>query len=236
MSLPVAILAGGLATRLGEISRTTPKALLPVAGEPFIFHQLRLMRRHGLTEVVICAAHLGDQIQARVGDGSAHGLTIHYVFDGPELLGTGGAIKKALPYLGEKFLVMYGDSYLQVDYAAVSQAFLDSGREGLMTVYRNDGRYDASNVIFENNEILVYDKRNKNPRMTYIDYGLGGLTAETAAGWPAVKFDLADIYADLAGRGDLAGYEVRERFYEIGSPEGLAELDTLLSHQERNQS
>ena len=232
MSLPIVILAGGLATRLGEISRTTPKALLPVAGEPFIFHQLRLLRRHGLTEVVICAAHLGDQIQARVGNGLAHGLTIHYVFDGPELLGTGGAIKKALPLLGEKFLVMYGDSYLRVDYEAVSRTFLDSGRAALMTVYQNEGQYDTSNVIFENGKILVYDKKNKNPKMEYIDYGLGGLTAETVFNWPAAKFDLADIYADLAGRGDLAGYEVEERFYEIGSPAGLAELDVLLSRQD----
>lgn len=227
--LPMVILAGGLATRLGDLTQNTPKALLPVAGEPFIAHQLRLLKRHGFSEVVICGGFLGDQIQAAVGDGRDFGLSVGYSFDWPELLGTGGAVKKALPLLGDgPFMLMYGDSYLLVDYQAVAKAFLKSGKPALMTVYHNEGLYDASNVVFQGGIIELYDKNNKTPAMHYIDYGLGCFCPDILRRWPDTKFDLAEVYTPLSRDGQLVGYEVFTRFYEIGSHQGLRELDGLL--------
>jgi NDP-sugar pyrophosphorylase family protein len=146
--LPIAILAGGLATRLRPITETIPKALIEVAGEPFLAHQLRLLRRYGFERVVLCVGYLGEMIQAFAGNGAAFGLRVEYAFDGPQLLGTGGALRRALPLLGERFAVIYGDSYLPCDYQAALAAFDDSGKLGLMSVYRNEGRWDTSNVEF----------------------------------------------------------------------------------------
>lgn len=228
-ALPVAILAGGRATRLGAIAQAVPKLLVEVAGEPFFEHQIRLLRKAGLTRFVLCVGHLGEQIVERYGDGSSRGVTIDYVFDGPSLLGTGGALIRALPRLGEAFYVLYGDSYLPIDYRAVGRAFLDSGRLALMTVFENAGRYDASNVWFEDGAIRLYDKRAQDPRMRHIDFGLGLYWASAFDGHPRDGVvDLADVQRDLVARGELAGLEVRERFYEIGSPAGLSELDAYL--------
>ena len=228
-SLPVAILAGGLATRLRPITETIPKLLVEVAGEPFFSHQIRLLKRAGLRRLVLCIGHLGDRIVEAYGDGSAHGISIEYAFDGETLLGTGGALIRALPRLGDAFYVLYGDSYLPIDYAAVGDAFLQSGKSGLMTVFENRERYDSSNVWFEDGRIRVYDKRHKLPQMHHIDYGLGVLRASAFDRFPrGAAIDLADVYAQLVREGDLAGYEVAQRFYEIGSPAGLRELDALL--------
>lgn len=227
--LPIAILAGGLATRMQPLTGTVPKALLPVAGRPFIHHQLELLKRHGARHIVLCIAHLGRQIEAELGDGARFGLTIRYVYDGPELLGTGGALRRAVPELGDAFFVLYGDSYLPIDLAPVEQTFRASGKKGLMTVYRNDDLYDTSNVWFENGLIRLYDKKNRRPEMRHIDYGLGLLRAEALTSEPAgARFDLAEVYHRLAAGGQLAAYESTQRFYEIGSPAGLAELNQLL--------
>jgi len=226
---PVAILAGGLATRLRPITEKIPKLLVEVAGEPFFTHQLRLLRSAGLTRIVLCVGHLGRMIFERYGDGSALGVAIDYVFDGPKLLGTGGALIAALPQLGHTFYVLYGDSYLPVDYRAVGKEFIRSGRLGLMTVYENRDRYDTSNVWFEAGEIRVYDKKNRLPQMHHIDYGLGVFRSAAFDGLPrGAVVDLAEVQRTLAARGQLAGWEVRERFHEIGSPDGLKELDALL--------
>jgi NDP-sugar pyrophosphorylase family protein len=225
----VALLAGGLATRLRPLTAKIPKALVPVAGEPFLAHQLRLLHKNGLRRVVVCAGYLGEMIAAEFGDGAAYGMELAYSFDGEKLLGTGGALVRALPKLGQAFLVLYGDSYLPIDYAAVVQAFTASGKPGLMTVFQNADRWDASNVVFADGTIRCYDKRALTPAMRHIDYGLGILRAEVLAGRPEGEaFDIADVYRDLSRAGQLAGYEVSERFYEIGSPSGLAELDALL--------
>jgi NDP-sugar pyrophosphorylase family protein len=203
--LPVAILAGGLATRLRPITEKIPKLLVDVAGEPFFSHQLRLLRKAGLKQVVACVGHLGD------------------------MLGTGGALIRALPLLGDAFYVLYGDSYLPVDYLDVGRAFVASGQPALMTVYENRGRFDTSNVWFADGAIKVYDKKDRRPEMQHIDYGLGVLRAEVFADEPRDEVvDLAAIYTRLAFANRLAGYEVKERFYEIGSPDGLAELDAML--------
>jgi len=228
--LPVAILAGGLATRLRPITERVPKVLIPVAGKPFLAHQLALLRRQGIARAVLCLGHLGEMVQSDFGDGSAHGVRLEYSFDGPVLLGTGGALKRALPQLGKKFFVLYGDSYLPIDFGPVAECFERSGRLGLMTVFQNEGLYDASNVVFGDGEIKVYDKKNKVPEMRHIDYGLSLLKSAAFDEWPADKpFDLADVLQRLVARKQLAGFEVKQRFYEIGSHAGLAELEAALA-------
>lgn len=229
---PVAILAGGLATRLRPATEKIPKALVPVAEEPFLVHQLRLLHSAGLRQVVICAGYLGEMIEAKFGKGARFQMEIAYSFDGPRLLGTGGALKQSLPLLGERFFVLYGDSYLPIDYGSVARTFLDAGKPALMTVFKNDGRWDTSNVWFEEGRIRLYDKTSRTSKMRHIDYGLGILSREALSEWKAAEaFDLASLYRLLIARNELAGCEVTQRFYEIGSPEGLAELDALLSSQ-----
>ena len=227
--LPVAILAGGLATRLRPITEKIPKLLVDVADEPFFSHQIRLLKKSGLTRLILCVGYLGERIVEQYGDGSKWGVKIDYSFDGPQLLGTGGALIKALPLLGNAFYVLYGDSYLPVDYLDVGRAFLRSDLPGLMTVYENHGRYDTSNVWFEDGTIKIYDKKNRIPQMHHIDYGLGLLRADTLAPYPRdAVVDLATVYRDLVAARQLAGYEVNKRFYEIGSHAGLTELDDIL--------
>jgi NDP-sugar pyrophosphorylase family protein len=224
MTLPVAILAGGMATRLRPITEKIPKALVDVAGKPFITRQLDYLRAQGINRVVLCVAHMGEQIRQVVGDGAAFGLDVAYSWDGPRLLGTGGAIRRAAALLGGRFFVFYGDSYLPIDFAAVERDFDASGKPAMMTVLRNRDRWDKSNVLFENGRIVEYNKRAPRDAMAHIDYGLGVLSASVLEAWPAEEpFDLADVYHDLSVHGLLAGHEVFERFYEIGSPEGLRE-------------
>lgn len=228
----LALLAGGLATRLRPRTLKLPKAMLPVAGEPFIAHQLRLIAREGVRRVVICAAYLADQLEAFVGSGARFGIEVAYSLDGSTLLGTGGALKKASSLLGDPFLVMYGDSYLDVPYRPVVEAFNAAGKPALMTIYRNAGLHDQSNIEYFGGEIRRYDKRARSPAMEYIDYGLGVLSARALAQWPDDRaFDLADIYAALVSRRELAAFEVHHRFYEIGSEAGIAEMESYLLTQ-----
>ncbi len=222
---PIAILAGGLATRMRPLTATTPKALLDVNGEPFIAHQLRLLRGWGIARAVVCTGHLGEQIEAFVGDGSEFGLRVAYSPDGPRLLGTAGALKRALPLLGERFLVIYGDSYLPCDARSAVRTFERSGKLALMTVLRNEGRWDASNVIFQGGQLVRYDKKARSPEMCHIDYGLGAFDARAFADVPTDRpACLAELYQDLLSRGELVGHEVYERFFEIGSFQGLEGL------------
>jgi NDP-sugar pyrophosphorylase family protein len=228
--LPVAILAGGLATRLGPLTKQTPKCLLEVSGRPFVHHQLRQLRDRGVRRVVLCLGYLGEQVTEAVGDGSAFGLEVAYSFDGPELRGTAGAIRRALPLLGEAFFVLYGDSYLECRYADVQAAFEDAGKLALMTVFHNEGRWDTSNVEFRDGRILAYDKVDRTPAMEYIDYGLGVLDRRAMEVVPeSGSCDLATVYQQMLRRGELAGFEVSERFYEIGSVAGLEETRAHLA-------
>jgi len=227
--LPVAILAGGLATRLRPLTEKVPKSLIEVNGEPFIVHQLRLLRAHDVFQVVLCVGYLGEMVQQAIGDGRAYGVQVDYSFDGPVSLGTAGALRQALPRLGDAFFVLYGDSYLVCDYGAVARAFAASGRSAMMTVFRNDGRWDRSNVEFEAGQIVAYSKRERTPRMRYIDYGLGVFRAQALASLPLGQAaDLADLYRELLRSGQLAGFEASHRFYEIGTPAGLAETAEFL--------
>jgi NDP-sugar pyrophosphorylase family protein len=243
MTVQCVILAGGLATRMRPLTDVMPKALLPVAGRPFVDHQLEHLARHGVTDVVLSIGYRGEMLRDHVGDGARFGLRVAYVDEGADLRGTAGALRLALSRgaLAEAFLVTYGDSFLPIDFGAVFEAFRRSGQPALMTVFRNEGRWDTSNVIFQaapgaggGGRVVLYDKRRETrpaADFAYIDYGLSALERRLveeevpAAG----KADLAELFFALSRGGRLAGYEVRERFHEIGSPEGLAELETWIA-------
>jgi NDP-sugar pyrophosphorylase family protein len=229
MSFPIVILAGGLATRLRPLTEKIPKALVEVAGRPFLEHQIGLLKRNGLTDLILCVGYLGEMIQQQYGDGRSLGVQMRYSFDGPQLLGTGGAIKRASTILPDAFFVLYGDSYLPVDYQAVARAFAEAREPALMTVFENSDAWDTSNVWFADEKIRLYSKREKLREMRYIDYGLMVCARKIFDHAPSdAPFDLADTLEKLSREGALAGYEVKQRFYEIGSPAGLAELDRLL--------
>ncbi len=232
--VPVALLAGGLATRLRPLTETVPKALVEVGGRPFIDHQLALLHRNGIRHVVLCVGHLGEQIEAHVGNGRAYDLDVVYSYDGEVLLGTGGALRRAAPFLGSLCWVVYGDSYLDIDYAAILSHFTTRAPDklGLMTILQNDNQWDRSNVVFQQGRLLCYDKHVQTPDMTYIDYG-AALVRQGA--WerivPGQRADLADLYHALVAEGQMDGYVVTQRFYEIGAFSGLEETRTYLSEE-----
>jgi NDP-sugar pyrophosphorylase family protein len=236
----IAVLAGGLATRMRPLTETIPKSMLEVAGEPFIAHQLRLFKRQRLNRVVLCLGHLGEAVRDFVGDGSAFGLSVSSSFDGEKLLGTAGALKNAAAPLGDVFWVVYGDSYLDVDLEPIWASFQSDERPALMTVCRNEDRWDKSNVMFSDGRIVKYDKQTTDPAVKHIDYGLLLLRRQALDAVPSgEKADLADVLSALVRRGDVAGFEVGERFYEIGSLRGLRETDAkirgLRQTQQRTQ-
>jgi NDP-sugar pyrophosphorylase family protein len=232
--VPAALLAGGLAQRLRPLTEEIPKALVDVGGRPFIEHQLLLLREHGIRRVVLCLGYRGEQVEAFLGDGSRLGLSVVYSHDGPQLLGTGGALRRAAPLLGTLFWIMYGDSYMDIEYRRVLDVFAASPALGLMTVLRNENRWDRSNVVFRDGRLVRYDKRESTPDMTHIDYGVALLRATALERIPAgTPYDLADLYGALVAEGQMIGYEVTRRFYEIGSPEGLAETRAYLDARAR---
>jgi NDP-sugar pyrophosphorylase family protein len=223
----VCILAGGRGRRLGSRVADVPKPLLEVGGEPFLFHQLRLLAQHGAKRVVLCVGYLGERIRDRIGSGR-FGLRIEYSFDAPGLDGTLGAIRRARHLLGDRFLVLYGDTYLRLDYGAAVAEWGASGCLGLMVVLRNDGRWDESNTIYADGRVIAHDKSTPIAAMRWIDYGLGGLEARALERVAGSERDLSSLYKRLAELGELCGYEARERFYEIGRPESLVEADAFL--------
>lgn len=227
---PVCILAGGLGTRLGEQVKDTPKPLIEVAGEPFLLHPLRLLASYGVTRVVLCVGYLGERIEERIGP-ERFGIAIRYSYDAPGLDGTLGAIRRARELLGDRFLVLYGDTYLRIDYADVARAWEVSGLPAVMTVLRNEGRWDTSNAVYAEGRVTAYDKASPGPEMHWIDYGLGGLTAEALDAVAAGEGDLAVLYRELARAGRLCGYEASHRFFEIGTAAALAQADAFLRRQ-----
>ncbi len=224
---PICILAGGLGTRLGSTVRDTPKPLLEVAGEPFILHQLRLLADYGATAAVLCVGYLAERIVEQVGS-ECFGIRIDYSHDGDALLGTLGAIRRAAPLLGPRFLVLYGDTYLRIDYAQAVATWEASGLPAMMTVLRNDGQWDTSNAIFDGRLVTTYDKGEPVPGMRWIDYGLGGLQASALDRVAAHVRDLSELYHELSAKGELFGFEASQRFYEIGTPQALAETTRFL--------
>lgn len=235
MQPQIVILAGGLGTRLWPLTEKVPKALIEIAGRPFVHWQLEWLAACGIRDVILSVGYLGHLIEAAVGDGSRWGVQVQYAFEGEVLRGTGGALRFVLDQglLKEKFLVTYGDSYLPIDFMDVWTCFTQSGKSGLMTVLKNEEKWDASNAVFNGSEVVLYDKRkgiDKPPGMTFIDYGLLGLCREAVQSEyaPGQKADLADLLHRLSVQGDLAGYEVKSRFYEIGSVSGIQDLNHLL--------
>jgi len=229
--LPTVILCGGLGTRIRSVAGDLPKSMLPVAGRPFIAHQLELLRGAGVREVILCVGYGASRIQSFVGDGAAFGLSVRYAREDPDrLLGTGGALVHALPLLPDRFFVLYGDSWLPVDYGQIGAAFVSCSCPAMMTVLRNEGRWDASNARVRDGRVVFYSKRAGPGEADWIDYGLNAFRREVIERYrpAAMPLDLAAILEDLVAAGELAAYEVTERFYEIGRPESYRELDELL--------
>ena len=227
--LPIAILAGGYASRLGSLTRDLPKCLIEINGRPFVDWQLDLLLNNGYSEFVFCVSHKSNLVQEYLGDGSDRGINIQYSFDGETQLGTGGAILNALPKLGKVFGVIYGDSYLPINYRLVEQEFLKVKSNGLMTVYRNENQFDASNVEFLDGKLIDYQKGVINKNMKYIDYGMTFFRQEAFRPWTDQStFDLSIVCHQLAKEGQLEGFEVFERFYEVGSVQGIEELSQHL--------
>jgi N-acetyl-alpha-D-muramate 1-phosphate uridylyltransferase len=227
--LPVVILAGGLATRLYPVTQKIPKSLILINDRPFIDHQLELLKEKGVTHVVLCVGNFGEMIEAHVGDGSRFGLTIQYSYDGDVLLGTGGAIKKTAWMLPDAFMILYGDSYLDIDFSSVVQQFNAGTLTALMTVYRNRNVLDTSNIIMKEGKIIRYDKKSRDPAMEYIDYGLIAIRKDVFDEYPAHEpFDLSLVLSRLVDAGQVMGYEVTKRFYEIGSTSGIRETEEYI--------
>jgi len=230
--LPVIILAGGLATRLRPITETIPKALVEINGRPFLDYQMRLLAANGVKRAVLSVAYRGEMIEEFLGDGSQYGIAVSYSYDGPSYLGTAGAIRKALGQLGDSFFTLYGDSYLTANFSAVERTFLDSGKEALMTVYRNEGQFDTSNVEYSGGRIVTYDKRSPTESMRHIDYGLGVFRPAVFAGLAEGEMaDLATLYQEVLRRGQLEAFEVSERFYEIGTVSGIEDTCKFLAER-----
>ncbi len=223
------ILAGGLGTRMLPLTETCPKTLLPVCGRPFAYHQMHWLAAQGVTEAVYCIGHQGELIRRYWESEPSPIPSVLYVDEGSQLRGTGGAVRLAREQgvLDESFLVIYGDSFLPVEYAPVWNAFQSSGMPALMTVLRNSGRWDRSNAIYEDGRVVLYDKTG-HPAMHYIDYGLSAFRRELFEAATPEVFDLATLLHGLSLSGELAGFEVTHRFYEIGSPAGLRDLEQYL--------
>jgi MurNAc alpha-1-phosphate uridylyltransferase len=220
------ILAGGRGTRLGPLTEDRPKALVDVAGRPFLEYQLELLRRGGVSEIVLCVGYLGSAVEHAIGEGSRFGLSIRYSYDGPEPLGTAGAVRNAVPMLGERFLVTYGDTLLTVDYAAVAQAHASSGLPALMTVLENENSYGRSNAVVEGALVVAYSKNPRPKNARWIDYGLLAFARDAIESSTAPDFE--PILSKLAGERQLAAYAVTERFHEIGDETALAETTKFI--------
>ncbi len=231
MDIQVVILAGGLATRLGNLTESRPKSLVELLGKPFLAYQLELLKNSGITDVVLCTGHLGAQIQETFGDGGRHGVHIRY---SPEEkpLGTAGALKNAEPLLKDIFILMYGDSYLFLDFPKIMSFFLSQNKLGLDTVFKNNDDYDKSNIAIKNNLVAKYSKVEKTKDMIYIDYGAAIFRKEVLRQIPENRFSsMEDLFIRLIGMEQLLAFEVNERFYEIGSPQGLKDFEEFARHR-----
>jgi N-acetyl-alpha-D-muramate 1-phosphate uridylyltransferase len=227
----IAVLAGGLATRLRPITLNLPKSLISFHGKPFLEYQINLFKKQGFHNILLCVGHQGEKIEEFFGSGDGFGVKLSYSYDGAKLLGTGGALRSALPRLSETFIVVYGDSFLDIDYALALKHFLycskdpKHGSKGLMTVYKNHDQFDKSNIVYEKGKIVRYDKEKRTLKMEYIDWGLGVFSKSAFDDWEEDQaFDLAQLYQKLLREKKLVGFEVDKRFYEIGSHEGKEEF------------
>ena len=228
MKVQVAILAGGLATRLGDLTRNQPKSLVKVFGKPFLGYQLELLAKGGIRDIVLCTGHMGEQIESQFGNGKKYGVTIAYSLE-DKPLGTAGALKRAEPLLDDPFFTMYGDSYLFLDFRAVIRYFKSLDKLALMTVYENHDRYDRSNTVIEGNLVKRYSKKERTEDMVYIDYGANIFRKEVLRMIPENQFySLEDLFVRLIEMGELLAFEVKQRFHEIGSPQGLKAFEKYI--------
>lgn len=233
--LTVAILAGGLATRLRPITNETPKSMVEICGKPFIDWQLRLLSQSGIDKVVLCTSFKSEMIEEFVGDGSKYGIEVKYSRDGHTQLGTGGAIKKASQFIGDDFMVLYGDSYLPINYAEVESAFYVRKKPVLMTTYQNNGAFDNSNVFMESGLIRTYSRDRKNRKFTHIDFGLSIFAKNIFEHYILEeKYDLSDVFTELSNLGVLGGHELYERFYEVGSFRGIIDFTNYIKRSKDN--
>lgn len=230
---PIVILAGGLATRLRPITEKIPKSLIEINGLPFVYHQLELLEKKGFKNIHFCLGFLGEQVENSVKESEYFKrINISFSYDGNTLLGTGGTIRKIINQLPEYFFVTYGDSYLDIDFYDIQEIFeLKKQRfTSLMTVYENSNLFDKSNVVFENGSIELYSKSKKDSKMAYIDYGVGILSNKSMDFYDKnIIFDLGELYENLSLKKELYGYEVFQRFYEIGSLQGIEDLSNYLN-------
>lgn len=228
--MQVVILAGGIATRLRPLTETVPKSMLRVSGKPFLEHQISLLRSHGVTDIVLCVGHLAHLITDYFEDGSRFGVRLVYSQEGEPLLGTGGAVRNAAPLLREDFAVMYGDSYLMIDYADLFHTFRESGLPATMVVYRNEDRWDRSNVVIDGGKVAFYSKSERPANTFYIDAGVSAFRKDTLRLLPPENpAGLDRLLHDLTVLQLLGAYESRQRFYEIGSFSGLQELQQVFT-------
>lgn len=227
--MPIAILAGGLGTRVSRISRDNPKSMIEICGKPFVYWQISNLIQQGYSEILMCIGHKGLIIQEYLEIHFKNEAHISYSFDGQQQLGTGGSIKKALPFLGDKFMVLYGDSYLPLSFSNVESTFVRSGRPALMTVYKNLNSLNPSNVLIEKDNVIQYSKSHNQGTLTHIDYGLNFFSKEVFdTDLENTSFDLGVLFRKLASEKSLASYEVNERYYEIGSPKGIKDFEEYL--------
>ena len=219
--MQVVVLMGGLGTRLNS---PLPKSLQDIYNLPFFQYQLEIMIQAGFNKFVFCVGYGAKEIEDYFGDGSSFGITIQYSNDGEQLLGTGGAIKKALPLLKDQFIVIYGDSFMDVNYFAVILKFLYSNKPALMTIMHNNNQFDKSNIVYSNKKIISYNKKHPRITMHYIDYGISIFNKYLFTQYNQDIFDLSDLQSHLADKQLLEAYEVYNRFYEIGTPNALKEF------------
>lgn len=230
--LPIIVIAGGLATRLRPVTETLPKSLIPVHDVPFVLYQLDLFEKNGFTRVHFCLGYLGNMVEEVIKNSRFDDMDITFSYDGDVLLGTGGAVRKVIDQMTDNFFVTYGDSYLQVDYKAIELYFHENQKDrytGLMTVFKNEGKWDKSNVVYENGQLVMYSKKKVSPAMNYIDYGVGILGKNNFANYSeGITFDVASIYEELAEKNNLLGFQVYQRFFEVGSFSGINDISNHL--------
>jgi N-acetyl-alpha-D-muramate 1-phosphate uridylyltransferase len=227
--LQAAILVGGLGTRLGSLTKGTPKPMVVVAGKPFLEHEIGLLKRSGIDDFVLCVGYLGEKVESHFGDGSRLGVRVRYSYDGPRLLGPAGALKRAETFLGERFFVTYGDAYLRMDYRRMMKALEDSGKMGVMAVYENRGKYGRSDVVVSGGRVTKYDKRGGRG-MEWVNFGVSALRRGALAAIPeGEEFGEEAFYGELIRREELVAFPVGDRFYEIGTPASLDEFERFIS-------
>lgn len=226
--MQMVILAGGLATRLRPLTEKIPKSMLQIHGKPFLQYQIELLKKNGVMDILLCIGYLGNQIRKYFGDGKRFGVSISYSEEGNKLLGTGGALKNAKPMLGDEFFVMYGDSYLMLDYQRIIAEFRKHDNSALMVVYKNDSKYDKSVIAVRDGFVTKYDNTRESNDLVYIDEGVSMLRKAFLGLAEKEVFPLYDLFKALIARRKLRSWETNQRFYEIGSPEGLREFEHLV--------